>query len=52
MTPVRAYLQEKLDEAKDPGRILVSQWLRKESIMELVDSKLSKAYWKWFDSHR
>jgi len=42
---VRAYLQEKLDETNDPGRTSVSQWLRQEVLLDLVEKKLSDKYW-------
>ena len=47
-TAVRAYLQEKLDEKNDPGRTSVSQWLREELLLDLVDKRLSDKYWRWF----
>ncbi len=46
-TEVRKYLQAKLDEGKDPGRVLVSQWLQDEVIFDLVDKKLSEKYLDW-----
>lgn len=46
---VRAYLQEKLDKNNDPGRSRVSQWLREEVLLDLLDKKLSAKYEKWFD---
>src|SRR5512142_1310186 len=46
---VRAYLQEKLDVKNDPRWTSVSQWLRKEVVLDLLDKKLSAKYEKWFD---
>ncbi len=46
---VRAYLQEKLDVLNDPHWTSVSQWLRKEVVLDLLDKKLSAKYEKWFD---
>ena len=46
---VRAYLQEKLDVKNDPHWTSVSQWLRKETLLDLLDKKLSARYEKWFD---
>lgn len=45
---VRAYLQEKLDVLNDPHWTSVSQWLRKEVVLDLLDKKLSAKYEKWF----
>ena len=45
---VREYLQSKLDEENDPGRVYVSQWLTRKVLLELVDKKLSKRYAAWF----
>jgi hypothetical protein len=47
---VRDYLQEKLDDKNDPGRTSVSQWLRQEVLLDLVEKKLSDKYWRWFDT--
>src|SRR5512135_2858398 len=47
---VRAYLQEKLDEKNDPGWTSVSQWLREEALLDLVDKRLSGKYWRWFEA--
>ena len=44
---VRAWLQQQLDRANDPGRIRVSQWLRDEAVLFLVDNKLSTTYLDW-----
>lgn len=44
---VRRWLQEKLDQANDPGRVLVSQWLQGEAMLFLVDTNLSKKYDEW-----
>ena len=46
---VRAYLQDKLDVLNDPRWTSVSQWLRKEVVLDLMDKKLSATYEKWFD---
>ena len=46
---VHAYLQEKLDEKNNPGRTSVSQWLREEHALDLVDKRLSDKYWRWFN---
>ena len=46
---IRQWLQAKLDEHGDPGRLNVSQWLRFEVICWLVDTKLSKRYEQWLD---
>src|SRR5512147_1540948 len=47
---VRSYLQEKLDEKNDPRQTSVSQWLRQEVLLELVDKRLSDKYWRWFEA--
>ena len=47
---VRAYLQGKLDEKNDAGRTSVSQWLREELLLDLVDKRLSDKYWRWFNT--
>jgi hypothetical protein len=47
---VRVYLQENLDATNDPRRTSVSQWLRQEVLLDLVDKKLSAKYGKWFDA--
>jgi hypothetical protein len=44
---VRRWLQDKLDKANDPGRVLVSQWLQREAVLFLVDTNLSKKYDDW-----
>ncbi len=41
---VRAWLQHQLDQANDPGRIRVSQWLRDQTVLFLVDKQLSETY--------
>ena len=46
---VRAYLQDQLDHTNDPDRTSVSQWLREEVLLDLVDKKLATTYWRWFD---
>lgn len=45
---VRTYLQDILNQADDPGRYFVSQWLRKQVLLKIADSKLVDRYWKWF----
>jgi hypothetical protein len=47
---IRAYLQEKLDDKNDPRQTSVSQWLRQEVLLDLVDKKLSGKYWRWFEA--
>ena len=49
---VRLWLQQQLDQANDPGRIRVSQWLREQAILFLVDNKLSNTYLDWFLEHQ
>ncbi len=44
---VRTWLQERLDETDDAGRVYVSQWLQGEVALFLVDKKLSERYWDW-----
>ena len=44
---VRAWLQLPLDQANDPGRIRVSQWLRDQAVLFLVDNPLSETYLDW-----
>ncbi|MDZ7808953.1 MAG: hypothetical protein U5L11_00950 [Arhodomonas sp.] len=44
---VRRWLQDRLDEYNDPGRVAVSQWLQREVITTLVDTKLSNHYLDW-----
>ena len=44
---VRAWLQHTLDQANDPGRILVSQWLRDQALLFLVEPALVEAYLDW-----
>ncbi len=41
---VRIWLQQRLDQDNDPGRIGVSQWLREQAILFLVDTQLSTTY--------
>ena len=48
-TAVRAYLQEKLDEKNDAGRTSMSQWLREEALLDLVEKKLADKYRRWFN---
>jgi len=44
---VRRWLQDRLDEYNDPGRVAVSQWLQREVITALVDTMLSTHYLNW-----
>lgn len=44
---VRKWLQARLDEANDPGRIHVSQWLQREAVLFVADKKLSDQYIEW-----
>jgi len=44
---IRCWLQQRLDDANDPGRYKVSQWLQSEIVHGLVDQKLSRAYSDW-----
>lgn len=46
-TGIREWLQDRLDEHNDPGRIAVSQWLQDEAVLFLVDTKLSEKYSEW-----
>ena len=46
---VRTWLQERLDDEDDPGRILVSQRLKFEALLSLLDPELVKRYWEWVD---
>lgn len=45
---VRKWLQAKLDEASDPDRVHVSQWLQREAVLFIADRKLSERYAAWF----
>ncbi len=47
---IRLWLQDRLDEANDPGRYKVSQWLQSEIIHALADKKVSNLYERWLDS--
>jgi hypothetical protein len=46
---VRKFLQDMLDQHNDPKRRYVSQWLRTQLVLEIMDKKISEIYWKWFD---
>ena len=46
-TAIRVWLQDKLDEFDDPGRVDVSQWLQGEAIELISDRYLSKGYKAW-----
>jgi hypothetical protein len=48
---VRAWLQQQLDRNNDPGRCRVSQWLRDEVLLFLVDNTLADAYIDWWIEH-
>ena len=41
---VRAWLQHRLDQANDCGRIRVSPWLRNQTVLLLVGNPLSETY--------
>lgn len=45
---VRAWLQQRLDQANDPGRLRVSQWLRDQAVLFLLDNNLSNTYLDWW----
>ena len=44
---VRKWLQKKLDEYRDPGRIRISGWLQDRVLEELVYKELSDKYTDW-----
>lgn len=44
---VRAWLQDCLDHADDPGRVYVSQWIQDQAVLFLVDNILSHQYDQW-----
>ena len=44
---VRQWLQDRLDQAADPGRKKVSQWLAGEGALLIADKKISESYLKW-----
>jgi hypothetical protein len=46
---VRTWLQEKLDQNKDHGRIRVSQWLLGQAVEALARPSLVEAYGHWLD---
>lgn len=46
-TVVRQWLQERLDEANDPNRYGVSQWLQEQVILFITEKELSTAYYDW-----
>ena len=46
---VRTWLQARLDDEDDPGRVLVSQRLKFEALLSLLDPELVKRYWEWVD---
>jgi hypothetical protein len=48
---VRAWLQQQLDQTNDPGRVRVSQWLRDQALLFLVDKHLSNTYLDWLLEH-
>jgi len=41
---VWTWLQQQLNQGNDPGRCLVSHWLRDQAVLFLVDKTLSDAY--------
>lgn len=45
---VRDWLQARLDDANDPGRHKVSQWLQGEALLTVADKMLSDEYLNWF----
>lgn len=49
---VRAWLQARLDEESDPGRIGASHWLQGRVVEALVDKELSRKYGEWILSDR
>ena len=49
---VRAWLQQQLDQTNDPGRVRVSQWLRDQALLFLVDKHLSNTYLDWLLEHQ
>ena len=44
---VRRWLQQRLNEHNDPGRVAVSQWLQRQVLDAVVDNNLSRAYGEW-----
>jgi len=44
---VRAWMQQRLDQHGDPGRIAVSHWLQGVIVEELVSSDLKRKYDEW-----
>jgi hypothetical protein len=46
---VRAWLQNALDRANDPGRCMTSQWLTKAVIMEIADTELRRTWYELLD---
>lgn len=46
---IRQWLQDRLNENDNPGRILVSSWLKFEALLWLVDKILSIRYGEWLD---
>jgi hypothetical protein len=47
---LRAWLQDTLDQASDPGRSHVSQWLTGEAVMFLADTAVKKRWGEWLDT--
>lgn len=47
---VRTWLQGTLDQASDPGRSNVSQWLTGEAVMFLADAAVKKRWGEWLDT--
>lgn len=47
---VRAWLQGRLDQESDPGRVNVSQWLTGEAVIYLADASVRKRWDEWLDT--
>ena len=46
-TAVKKWAQKLLDEANDPDRVRVSQWLQAQAIFLIADKMLSERYDDW-----
>src|ERR1700730_8983675 len=46
---IRRWLQDRLDDANDPGRSRTSQWLQAQIVEALVSDKLAAAHGRWVD---
>lgn len=44
---VREWLQQRIDEDNDPGRLITSRWLQRKVITALVSPSIVKAYDDW-----